>query len=117
MGSSSYFQTPLGAASGRQGSGSGEPDRGQGVGPGPETPPLRAERERVPPHYPAQRSVDEPGVSSKELGVELVQALRSMPEVLKESLQGFGRPEERPDDTAQATDKLNAIAGFKFEFS
>ena len=33
--------------------------------------------------------------------------------MLKESLQGIGRP----DDTAQATDKLNAIAGFKFEQS
>ena len=57
--------------------------------------------------------MDEPRVRNKELGVELVQALKSMPEVLRESLQGIGRP----DDSAQANDKLNAIAGFKFEQS
>ena len=52
-------------------------------------------------------------MSSRELGVELVQAHKSVPEVLRESLQGISRP----DDAAQATDKLNAIAGFKFEQS
>ena len=80
---------------------------------GVETPPLRAEKES-PVRSPARPSEpDESGVSNKELGVELVQALKSMPEVLRESLQGIARP----DDTAQANDKLNAIAGFKFEQS
>ena len=62
---------------------------------------------------PAQGSY----VSGQDIGAELVQALRSMPEVFKESLQSSIHMASRSDDAAVASDKLNAIAGFKFEQS
>ena len=47
-----------------------------------------------------------------DLGTEIVQALRGMPDAIKESLRSAPPAEE-----AISSDKLNALAGFKFEQS